>query len=294
MRLTANAQNDILIFKGGMRMFDNLCFVQNKLFEKYGVEFHTYNGIFSKQHNHEGYWELFVITQGAAVHRFGPTPKTVYANYVQLMRPNDTHCFCPSADPCKHISISFDKNVVKNMFDIIDIELHRKLIEYDGAICTEIDDDLRREIEQTIAVLETLPTQENGYVASELKYVFFRLLQKLCASVFLENAAYPAIVREAIGLMQSRYADYLTVDEICNNLGCTHIRLLRSFKQHTGKTVVNYFLELKLEKAFTLLISTNYKVIEICSMVGIDSISYFNKKFKEKYGVTPTEIKNTR
>ena len=36
-------------------MFDNLCFVQNKLFEKYGVEFHTYNGIFSKRHNHEGY-----------------------------------------------------------------------------------------------------------------------------------------------------------------------------------------------------------------------------------------------
>ena len=195
-------------------MFDNLCFVQNKLFEKYGVEFHTYNGIFSKRHNHEGYWELFVITQGAAVHRFGPTPKTVYANYVQLMRPNDTHCFCPSADPCKHISISFDKNVVKNMFDIIDIELHRKLTEYDGAICTEIDNDLRREIEQQVSVLETLPAQENGYVASELKYVFFRLLQKICASVFLESAAYPAIVREAIGLMQSRYADYLTVDEI--------------------------------------------------------------------------------
>lgn len=275
-------------------MFDNLCFVQNKLFEKCGVEFHTYNGIYSKQHNHEGYWELFIITQGAALHRFGRTPQTVQTNYVQLMRPDDTHCFRAAVDPCKHISISFDKNVIKNMLDIIDIELHRKLIDYDGAVCTEISDDERREIEEKVAVLETLPERENGYVASEIKYVFFRILQKICASIFRESTVYPAIVREAIGLMQSRYADYLTVDEICNNLGCTHIRLLRSFKRYTGKTVVNYFLDLKLEKAFTLLISTHYKVIEICSMVGIDSISYFNKKFKEKYGATPTEIKNTR
>ena len=275
-------------------MFDNLCFVQNKLFEKCGVEFHTYSGIYSKQHNHEGYWELFIITQGAAVHRFGRMPQTVQTNYVQLMRPDDTHCFRPAVDPCKHISISFDKNVIKNMLDIIDIELHRKLIEYDGAVCTEISDDERREIEQKTAVLETLPERENGYVASEIKYVFFRILQKICASIFRESTEYPAIVREAIGLMQSRYADYLTVDEICNNLGCTHIRLLRSFKRATGKTVVNYFLDLKLKKAFTLLISTHYKVIEICSMVGIDSISYFNKKFKEKYGATPSEIKRTR
>lgn len=275
-------------------MFQLMNFIHNKLFEKYGVEFHIYSGAYFKRHNHDGYWEMFIVTNGRTVQYFRNEEKPIGRNYVQLMRPEDVHCFIDCGVPCTHISISFDKNVMRNLLDIIDVELYRKLSEYASAVCTEISDAECDEIAKKIDLLTTLPEQENNYVATELKFIFFNVLQKICANIFKEKRGYPSIVREAINLMQTRYADNLTIDDICRNLNCTHISLLRQFKQHTGKTVINYFLDLRLEKAFTMLVSTNYNVIEICSLVGIDSISYFNKKFKEKYGFTPTTIKHNK
>ena len=159
-------------------MFPLLNFSHNKLFEKYGVEFHTYNGIYTKTHNHNGYWELFIITEGSTIQVFRNEPKLVSKNYVQLMRPDDVHCFKDNKTPCTHISISFDKNVVKNLFDIIDVELYRKLTEYAGAVCAEITDAEREKITSEVEIFTTLPEQENNYVAAELKFIFFGILDR--------------------------------------------------------------------------------------------------------------------
>lgn len=273
-------------------MFESYMFLHNKLFEKYGVEFHVYDGIYSKKHDHEGYWELFMIIDGKALHNYSDAPFEVGVNYVQLMRPKDVHSFRSLGVPCRHLSISFDKNIVKSMLDAVDAELYRKIIEYPGAVAAEFSDGEREAVLAKLKEYTLMPEAKNHSISIELKFMFLSILEKLYTALFPENTGFPAVVGEAINFMQTHYQESISVGDICANLGCTHITLLRQFKQHTGQTVIGYLLDLKLEKAFSLLVSTDRKVIDVCNAVGIYSVSYFNKKFKEKYGFSPTKLKH--
>ena len=54
---------------------------------------------------------------------------------------------------------------------------------------------------------------------------------------------------------------------------------------------VKFILEIRLQKAYQLLQNkTFYTLSEVRYDVGITSSSYFNKKFKERFGLSPSEL----
>jgi len=56
---------------------------------------------------------------------------------------------------------------------------------------------------------------------------------------------------------------------------------------HMG--VVNYILQLRIDKAKELLLESNRYVFEISQQVGFNDTSYFNRTFKRITGYTPNE-----
>ena len=208
-------------------MFEHIVFLRNRLFEDYGVEFHLYEGIYSKAHDHDGYWELFIIIDGSAAHCYRNETTTVRRNYAQIMRPHDCHHFNSHGEPCSHIRISLDNNIVKGMLDGIDAELYYKIIEYEGGVSVNISDAMREELVSKIQKFTILPETKNHSISVELKFIFLTILQKIYAAHFSETINYPVLIRDAIHYMQKHYTDSLSLEEICNYLGCTHISLLR-------------------------------------------------------------------
>lgn len=73
----------------------------------------------------------------------------------------------------------------------------------------------------------------------------------------------------------------------------------RMFKKEMGISFNEYLNKIRLESAVRQLSGTAKSVLEIALDSGYKNVTYFNKKFKEKYDVTPTEyrakgrIKNT-
>ena len=63
------------------------------------------------------------------------------------------------------------------------------------------------------------------------------------------------------------------------------------FKEHTGKSAIDYIIHLRIETAKNLLKKTTYTINEISSKVGFKNPLYFSRKFKEKTGVSPSEYK---
>lgn len=55
-----------------------------------------------------------------------------------------------------------------------------------------------------------------------------------------------------------------------------------------------YFLNIKLDAAATMLRSTNRLILDISNDIGITSLSHFNHIFKEKYGVSPSRYRKDR
>nr|VVV03471.1 HTH-type transcriptional regulator YesS [Aliivibrio wodanis] len=65
--------------------------------------------------------------------------------------------------------------------------------------------------------------------------------------------------------------------------------LQRRFKQLTQRSFMEYLIEVKLEKACELLIS-GCKVADAAFESGFNDPSYFSKRFKRHYGLSPTQF----
>jgi len=74
------------------------------------------------------------------------------------------------------------------------------------------------------------------------------------------------------------------------NIGYSYFR--KKFKEYTGISPHQYHLELKIMRARELLVSTNKTIKEICFEVGFESSHYFSRFFKQKVGVSPSELRN--
>lgn len=66
------------------------------------------------------------------------------------------------------------------------------------------------------------------------------------------------------------------------------------FKKRTGKTVKEYVCQKRLEKSCQLLKTTALSVTEISQTVGFNNVTYFNRLFKKKYALSPTEYRKQK
>ena len=75
---------------------------------------------------------------------------------------------------------------------------------------------------------------------------------------------------------------------MARELGHSQRNLSRIFTQLTGLTPVKFILEIRLQHARQLLERRLFATVaEVRYEVGIESSSYFTKKFKERFGRSP-------
>lgn len=67
--------------------------------------------------------------------------------------------------------------------------------------------------------------------------------------------------------------------------------LSREIKKRTGKTYKELLQTKRMNQAVYLLSSSTLPVADVIESVGYDNTSYFYRKFKEKYGVSPKEYR---
>ena len=73
--------------------------------------------------------------------------------------------------------------------------------------------------------------------------------------------------------------------------GYSQRQLSRIISAEKNMTPAKYILELRLKKAHELLSSSNgLKIKEVKYSIGINSSSYFSKKFKDRFGYMPSEF----
>lgn len=63
----------------------------------------------------------------------------------------------------------------------------------------------------------------------------------------------------------------------------------RYFKQRTQKTFINFVNEVRISYACRLLLNENKQIAEVCYESGFNSLSNFNKFFRDIKGMTPSE-----
>ena len=81
-----------------------------------------------------------------------------------------------------------------------------------------------------------------------------------------------------------------SVERLGAELGLSRVQLYRKVKALTGHSPVELLRKARLAKARRLVETTDLSVAEIAYEVGFASPSYFNKCFKDEYGVNPGKM----
>lgn len=93
-------------------------------------------------------------------------------------------------------------------------------------------------------------------------------------------------------LADARYTSEVPVADMARAAGLSRAHFLREFKKAFGESPHQYLMTRRLERAASLLRTTDYSVAEICFAVGLQSVGSFTTSFKRSFGRTPTEYRS--
>jgi signal transduction histidine kinase/DNA-binding response OmpR family regulator len=81
------------------------------------------------------------------------------------------------------------------------------------------------------------------------------------------------------------------VEDLAKTMNYSSRQLARILKKATGLSPVEFILEIRLQQAYRIIQERKFSTInEVRYGVGIESPSYFSNKFKERFGVNPSDL----
>lgn len=102
----------------------------------------------------------------------------------------------------------------------------------------------------------------------------------------------PNIVGNRIqNYINEHYMEDISLHTISDDLNISPYYLSHVFKKMTGYSPIQYILRRRIGEAQTLLITTNYPVTQVASVVGYDNPSNFNLIFTKYVGMPPRKYR---
>ena len=103
------------------------------------------------------------------------------------------------------------------------------------------------------------------------------------------RAAHPARhLLRAKDLVDARYREPLDVRALARAAKLSPWHFSREFRRAFGESPHQYLLHRRLERAASLLRSTDRSVADICLTVGLRSVGSFTTSFRRRFGMSPT------
>lgn len=99
------------------------------------------------------------------------------------------------------------------------------------------------------------------------------------------------MIQEVLHYLDAFYMNCITVDSLLEFCPLSRSHFHAVFKKATGKTLLEYLKDLRLEKAKEQLLTTEATVAEVASQSGFKTSSYFGQIFREATGISPGDFR---
>ena len=104
------------------------------------------------------------------------------------------------------------------------------------------------------------------------------------------SAAFPMVLNQMLEYIRKNLTQPLTTSDLCQYCNVSPSYGARLFKRHLNITMTQYITDQKLSYACELMRNTGMNISQIASYLGFCDVFYFSKRFKEKYGKSPTQM----
>lgn len=245
------------------------------------------------------FWEFLYIDRGEVEVHTDDASFMLTSGMIVFHKPNEFHSFTANRKALNLIVMTFDC-------------LSPAIREFEGK-AMQLNDEERNLLAQMIKegrdafiypFRHPLERREDAQPGSEqliklyLETFLLRLLRRLRQpdrtrpmplSYATKERQDDDIAAAVAELLESRLDGKVTLDEISGALHVSKTRLKGLFKRKYGCTIIEYFMERKVEKAKLMIREESYNFTEIASQLGFSSVHYFSKTFKKTVRMSPSE-----
>lgn len=236
------------------------------------------------------FYELTYVFEGQGRDVINGQPYRTGGGALQLLSPSDFHEVIPEPGEVLVLTnIQFTRELVAD-------ELYEALFGRREALMLRLEGEPRERMERLIALLhEQSRDKAFGYERAARAALELVLLQLARLAQRGEPAprrpadgsAVPLWLRQALPYLERHYREGIRLKEAAAHVGLSPGYFSDAFHKAVGTTFQRYMLELRLGFAYALLRSSRVPVTEVCYASGFNTLTYFEHKFKERYGLTP-------
>lgn len=128
---------------------------------------------------------------------------------------------------------------------------------------------------------------------SEVLYLLSKHLgtSELARAEYLRRREQAQRLGALVDYLSINYGEKIAAPQAAAMVGMSQSHFMRFFKQAAGMTFVDYLTHLRVGKARQLLRDKTLSIAEISNLVGFTDQSYFDKRFKERFGKPPREYR---
>ncbi|MCF8339385.1 MAG: AraC family transcriptional regulator [Chitinophagaceae bacterium] len=232
---------------------------------------------------------LFYCVDGSGWFTIGNQKYEVGPNEFFILPQNIEHAYgCGSENPWTIYWIHFGGESLPELNNIQEVQKHFKpvYVKNNG---------------------EIIPIFSKIYKTLELGYSIDNLLfANMCLShfltLFIYNSRHYATVSSdkldcvdsAILFMKKQINENISLIDLSKQYNYSVSRFSNLFKQKTGYAPIDYFLQMKMQKACQQLDFSDRSIKDIAFSMGFDDPYYFSKRFRKILGLSPRKYRTRR
>ena len=135
-------------------------------------------------------------------------------------------------------------------------------------------------------------TQKKLDSVANLLAIFADHLSLKSNQIAVRNAhAEPPMIAKAKKFIEEHHTEELSLGQVAKAVNTSIFYFCKLFKKVTNVSFTEFVSRTRVEKAKNLLLNPNLRVSEIAFEVGFQSLTHFNRTFKNIMGLSPTEYR---
>ncbi|MDD6275330.1 MAG: helix-turn-helix transcriptional regulator [Clostridia bacterium] len=257
----------------------------NKSLAENGISFHWWGTENTSLHCHN-FYELFIVTDGKALHELNGKVNEVNKGALFLLCPEDCHRFkMIDGCSCSHMNFCVTTEYFNKICDSLKIDV------------AELENNPKHSLSLTNEEMNyfTARAQLLGLISKDSGNSRYTLMCEIVSHAVvalslsgeLAKLNYPEWFAKLLEKLHSPEMMCCSAADVYKTAGFSPPVTVEYFKRYTGKTVAAYLRDLKCAYACDLLDGTKLSTLEISARLGYYSLSHFNRIFKEYSGTSP-------
>jgi AraC-like DNA-binding protein len=235
-----------------------------------------------------GEYQFVYVTRGAgAFESKSMRPSSVEGGNVIVLFPGEWHRYRPVR------SVGWTETWIGFAGRHAEELMRRFFSPHNALLQVGHDEELLRLMRSLSEVTEAAPAGHQQILAARAVEVIARVRSLAMSYRASDRAAAERIQRARCRLLE-RAERPVNLRDLAGEVGMSYSRFRSAFKAQTGLSPRQYQLQIRVNKACSLLADTLLPVAEVAARTGFESVYYFSRLFRRKTGVSPRQFRRQK